>query len=107
VDVFLHWWDATPDDLGAMLSKLAGPELSLQMIANREVKVFPDGLPETFCTDHPHGRFVAAPGSDDAVQPAELHSLLSRLVDAGYDVVKSENLYTFDGLPGFSLGQGQ
>jgi isocitrate dehydrogenase len=28
-------------------------------------------------------------------------------VDAGFDVVKTENLYTFDGKPGYSLSQGQ
>ena len=34
----------------------------------------------------------------------ELALLLSR---AGIDVVKTEGLYTFDGQPGYSLGQGQ
>jgi isocitrate dehydrogenase len=26
---------------------------------------------------------------------------------AGFDFVKTENLYNFDGEPGFTLGQGQ
>jgi isocitrate dehydrogenase len=29
------------------------------------------------------------------------------MVQAGVDVIKTENLYTFDGEPGYSLGQGQ
>lgn len=33
--------------------------------------------------------------------------LLGRLHRAGVDFVKTEHLYTFDGVPGFSLGQGQ
>jgi isocitrate dehydrogenase len=33
--------------------------------------------------------------------------LLRRLAEAGVDFVKTEHLFTFDGEPGFSLGQGQ
>jgi isocitrate dehydrogenase len=33
--------------------------------------------------------------------------LQARLVDAGVDVIKTENLYTFDGAQGFSQAQGQ
>jgi isocitrate dehydrogenase len=33
--------------------------------------------------------------------------LLSRADAAGFDVIKTENLYTFDGKAGYSLGQGQ
>ncbi len=107
VDVFLHWWDGTPDELGSMLSKLGAPDLSLQMITNRGVKVFPDGLPETFCTDHWRCRFQAADPLDSTVAPKAVLALLERVIDAGYDVIKTENLYTFDGEPGYSLGQGQ
>jgi isocitrate dehydrogenase len=33
--------------------------------------------------------------------------LLSRVADAGYDFIKTENLCTFDGIPGYAMGQGQ
>ena len=33
--------------------------------------------------------------------------LLGTLTDAGLDVIKTENLCTFDGEQGFALGQGQ
>jgi isocitrate dehydrogenase len=33
--------------------------------------------------------------------------LLRLLAGRGVDFVKTEHLYTFDGGPGFSLGQGQ
>ncbi len=103
-DVFLHWWDGTPDDLGTMLEKLAGPEFRLQMITNRGQKVYPNGLPETFCTDHWRCRFE---GESEPVKPQDTLALLGRLIEAGYDAIKTENLYTFDGEPGYSLGQGQ
>jgi len=68
------------------------------------VKVFPDGLPETFWTDHWRCRFVA---TGDTVKPEQTVDLLRRLTEAGFDVIKTENLYTFDGQPGFSLAQGE
>ena len=37
----------------------------------------------------------------------QLISLLGRIANAGYDAIKTENLYTFDGEVGFSLSQGE
>jgi isocitrate dehydrogenase len=34
-------------------------------------------------------------------------ALLGRLASNGLPFLKTEGLYTFDGTPGFSLGQGQ
>jgi hypothetical protein len=51
------------------------------MITNRGVKVYPDGLPETFRTDHWRCRFLpAGGGTDDFEQVLEL---LRALHDAG------------------------
>ncbi|MCA6333176.1 MAG: NADP-dependent isocitrate dehydrogenase, partial [Phenylobacterium sp.] len=69
------------------------------------VKVWPQGLPETFCTDHWRCRFLAQPGQ--SFNPAMVVELLRRLTLSGVDFVKTEHLFTFDGEPGFSLGQGQ
>jgi isocitrate dehydrogenase len=33
--------------------------------------------------------------------------LLQQVINAGFEVIKTENLYTFDGEAGYSLGQGQ
>ncbi len=53
VDVFFDVPQVSPDDLAATLRAAADDSrLQLQMITNRGVKVWPDGLPETFCTDH-------------------------------------------------------
>jgi isocitrate dehydrogenase len=41
------------------------------------------------------------------VSTAECIALLGRLADAGLPFVKTEGLYTFDGEPGFTRGQGQ
>ncbi|MCB0055374.1 MAG: hypothetical protein KDE45_00025, partial [Caldilineaceae bacterium] len=74
-------------------------------ITNRGVKVWPNGLPETFKTDHWRCRFQKRDGAP--VERRQVVALLGRLVDRGVDVIKTENLYTFDGVQGFSLGQGQ
>jgi len=73
------------------------------MITNRGVKVWPGGLPETFCTDHWRCRFLAAEGAG-ALDHAGIVALLGRAADAGLDFIKTEHLYTFDGEPGYSLG---
>jgi isocitrate dehydrogenase len=105
VDVFFEWRGQKPEELAAMLEPLAGQNLELVMITNRGVKVWPGGFPETFRTDHWRGRFMAREGAKLAHH--DLVALLGRLADAGLDFIKTEHLYTFDGNPGYSLGQGQ
>ncbi len=107
VDVFLNWDEAgrDPDALGARLETLAGPEFKLSLITNRGVKVYPGGLPQTLCTDHWRSRFPAA--TEGEATPYAIAALLLRLADAGFDAVKTENLYTFDGVRGYSQAQGE
>jgi isocitrate dehydrogenase len=106
VDVFLHWDEPgrDPNALGQTLTARDGDGLALKMVTNRGVKVFPEGLPETFCTDHWRCRFTA---TDATATFPQVLSLLARLHQAGLEVVKTEHLYTFDGQPGYSLGQGE
>ncbi len=104
VDVFLHWRDGSPDDLGARLSLASAEKLGLTMITNRGVKVWPNGLPETFCTDHWRCRFL---GKGDAIGHSDIIGLLQRIEALNLDFIKCENLCNFDGEPGFALGQGQ
>ena len=106
VDVFVHAGDTRPEDLAAAIRAVTEDSwLQLKMITNRGVKVWPDGLPETFCTDHWRARFHAPePGQ---ASNGDIVALLSRLAGAGLDFIKTEGLYRFDGTPGYSLGQGQ
>jgi isocitrate dehydrogenase len=107
IDVFLEWTGGTPDDLGAALQRVNGDGLELVMITNRGTKVWPHGQPETFCVDHWRCRFQAPGDPNRPVAFPQVLALLQRLHDAGFDFIKTENLYTFDGQPGYSLGQGQ
>ena len=104
VDVFLHWSGRTPDNLATLLLPVVGG-MELAMITNRGVKVWPQGLAETFCTDHWRCRFLAPTGGD--LGHVDIVALLARLAGAGLDFIKTEHLCTFGGVAGYSLGQGQ
>ncbi|MEJ7666843.1 MAG: hypothetical protein WKG07_48745 [Hymenobacter sp.] len=78
------------------------------------MKVYPDGHPETFCTDHWRCRFVAATARVGGGKPgytpvpfADVLALLHRLADFHLYIIKTEHLYLFDGERAFSLGQGE
>src|SRR5947209_10842081 len=96
VDVFFEWRDGTPDDLGAALQKTNGSGLDLTMITNRGAKVWPQGMTETFCTDHWRARFMSTT-KGESINHAQIISLLQRIAEAGFDFIKTENLYNFDG----------
>ncbi len=105
VDVFLDWTEGTANELGDSLSKLSGDGTKLIMMSNRGVKVWPGGHAETFCSDHWRCRFMAA-NEADGISHAQITSLLNRVAGAGFDFIKTENLYNFDGERGYSLDQG-
>jgi len=106
VDVFLDWTSGSANDLGDALGKVNGEGVKLTMISNRGVKVRPDGHTETFCSDHWRCRFLPE-AEGGKVAHAQVVSLLGRIAGAGYDFIKTEGLYTFDGQRGFSLDQGE
>lgn len=105
IDVFIDWTGPV-GQLGPILEQAAGPDLRLVMVTNRGQKVYPDGFPETFCVDHWRCRFQPY-GSNAPLTTAAAIDLLGRLDHAGLPFIKTEGLYNFDGVPGYSLGQGQ
>lgn len=105
VDIFCDDRRKNPDDVAASLQKMEADGLKLIMITNRGVKVWPNGHEETYCTHHWRCRFMKEDGSP--VEKKSLNKLFSNAIDVGMDVIKTENLYSFDGKKGFSLGQGQ
>ena len=104
VDVFVDWKGSNANELAATLEKL-NSDIRLTMITNRGVKVWPEGFEETFCTDHWRCRYEVENG-----HPAKrnsIHELLKNALDRDVDVIKTENLYEFEGVRAYSLGQGQ
>lgn len=106
VDVFLEHNGGTGDDIAARIQPLLTSGLKLAMVSNRGQKVWPDGAPETFCTDHWRCRVMAAE-ADGAVKHEQIAELLARLAKEKIDFVQTSSLYTFDGANGYSAAQGQ
>ena len=102
VDVYLDWTGA-PEDLGSKLSKFSNETMTLTGISNRGIKVWPEGMPNIFCADQWRCRFE----SEKVLSHNDILDLLKRLDDAGYDFVKTEHLYKFNGVEGYSRSQGQ
>lgn len=104
VDIFLHWDSGSANDLGKLLNVINYNNLALYVITNRGIKVWPDGIPETFCTDHWRCRFRKE--NFETIQFAEVLELMKIITDSGFEIIKTENLYYFDGEPGFSAVHG-
>lgn len=105
VDVFVHWNGHNPDELAGIVQQLNTHAATLTMITNRGIKVWPDGFEETFCTDHWRCRFK--PANEAVISKEHIVNLLTGSIEKNIDVIKTENLYSFDGNAAFSLGQGQ
>lgn len=105
VDVFAAWSGKNPDEIAELLQKADTGDLKLRMITNRGIKVWPNGFPETFCTDHWRCRYQGDDLRD--VDPREIIEVLTKALDLPYEVIKTEYLYKIDGKPAYSLGQGQ
>jgi isocitrate dehydrogenase len=103
-DLFVHWHGTDANELAARVQKVQHDGLRLSMITNRGIKVWPDGFPETFCTDHWRCRFKK---NGKAMTKQDVISLLDMSDNYGIDIIKTENLYKFDGKEAYSLGQGQ
>jgi isocitrate dehydrogenase len=67
--------------------------------------VWPNGFKETFCTDHWRCRFKGK--SSKSLSKEDIIQLLRNAIHQNVDVIKTENLYLFNGVAAYSLGQGQ
>ncbi|RPI16197.1 MAG: NADP-dependent isocitrate dehydrogenase [Ignavibacteriae bacterium] len=104
VDVFFDWC-GVPDELANKLNEIKIDGVKLGLISNRGLKVWPDGSPETFCVDHWRCRYDTI-NEGQPMTHEQIVNILHKVHEAGFDFIKIENLYTFDGEPGFSAAQG-
>lgn len=104
VDLFVDWKGDNADQLAEKLQRINN-DVKLTMITNRGVKVWPGGFDETFCTDHWRCRYELSNGGE--ANKSSIPQLLADAIKEEIDVIKTENLYEFDGKRGYSLGQGQ
>lgn len=108
VDVFIDWREdgRNPDVIGdRLLNDASTANLKLKLISNRGVLVYPGGMEETFKTDHWRCRFTNPNGK--ILNNSDVLELLKSVQDNGFDFIKTEHLYHFDGERGYSLSQGE
>lgn len=104
VDVFLY----APEGASHFIeraSSLKCPPLEISMISNRGARIWPEGHLETSCIEQWRCRFMHQ-DKKSPISQKEIVALLSQLTESGYDVIKTENLYIIDGVPGYSSSQG-
>jgi isocitrate dehydrogenase len=106
VDVYLDWREQNVEQLSVALQRCNGDGLELNVITNRGARLWPNGLPETFKTDHWRCRYLS-PTKGSPISHAQIISLLQRIGESGFDFIKTENLYTFDGQIGYSSAPGE
>ncbi len=106
VDVFIHWRQDGPAAKLADMVKPLSNSLKLASIDSRGLLVWPDAPALAENSDHWRCRFVA---SNDAspVTHEQIIQLLQSLAKAGMDFIKTENLYSFGGVRGYTVAQGQ
>ncbi|MBF02862.1 MAG: isocitrate dehydrogenase [Flavobacterium sp.] len=105
IDLFVHWNGTDPNEIARIMQGINTENKELTMITNRGIKVWPNGFEETYCTDHWRCRFKPTKGK--VMFKNQILTLLTRAHEAKIDVIKTENLYEFDGIQAYSLGQGQ
>ena len=103
VDLFVHWNGLDVNELAEKINRKKESDIELTMITNRGIKVWPNGFEETFCTDHWRCRFKAK----NTMQNQDIIHLLNNMINSHLDIIKTENLYHFDGKKAYSMGQGQ
>lgn len=104
-DLYLCW-DRDIEALAQAARGLEGDGLKLETLANKGLKAWPDtNTADMHLTDQYRCRFRAAEGK--TATHAAIAALAQKAGMRGLDFTRIENLYTFDGTPGFSLGQGE
>lgn len=104
VDLFVHWRDKPIAELGEKLVKLCPATMEMKMISCKGLKVWPGELTRMDVTDRYRCRFSA---KGDTITHADIAALLTRTAEEGIDFLKIENLFTFDGVPGFVKSAGE
>jgi len=106
VDIYVHWYEGGPNDLGAKMKNTAINGMKLIMISNRGTKVWPEGKEQTFCTDNWRCRFESDTKGKEITKEMVIAQIES-VKNAGFDFSQTVCLSSFDGEPGFTLAQGQ
>jgi len=108
VDVFLDNPRDTPEQIAEKIAKIK-TTMQLITITTRGLKVWPNSKVESPEAYHCSCRFQSSNDLKNlpTIKHSDITQLLAEMDKLGLDVIKTENLYTFDGEVGFTLAQGQ
>jgi len=108
VDIFIDNPTYTPNELGEKIIKI-NSKLKPITITSRGLKIWPNSMIDAPYAHHCSCRFQSSADTTKltAISHQDIIQLLQQFEQLGLDVIKTENLYTFDGKLGFSLAQGQ
>lgn len=109
VDIFIdNPLDIPAETLAAKLTQLTGPA-KLIVMTSRGLKIWPNSSIDSPYVRHVCCRFQSNSDTKQLtpITHQDILHLLEQFNALGLDVIKTENLYTFDGELGFTLAQGQ
>ncbi len=100
-DIFVYAKDKDVSLLASEVQPNVCAGLELSIISNRGVKMWPGTKPESLCSELWRLRFKGK------VTLGVVAEQIASLTKSGFDIVKTHNLYDFDGEPSYSKAQGE
>jgi len=95
VDLFIQW-DPKDNSLADKLNGISIPNLRLKFINNRGVKVWPERIPETLCSDCWRCRF-AKESEEKPLSYQQVIALLEAVSGKKIEIAQVQSLYMMDG----------
>ncbi len=110
VDIFIdNPTDISAEELAVKLKSITHAPLELIVITSKGLKIWPNSTIQAPYLRHCCCRFQSAKNTSDLtlIKHEDVIKLLEAINELKLDVVKTENLYTYDGALGYTLAQGQ
>ena len=104
VDIFIDMNVNSAHDVAAKVNPVDEGPMVLRTISSKGLKLWPREESFFMNSDHWCCRFMPDTGE---ITHQDITNLLGKLANAKIDFIKVENLYNFDGKPGYSLAQGE
>jgi isocitrate dehydrogenase len=104
VDVFIQLNCNSAHAVADKVLKADTGNFELKTIASKGLMLWPRKEESKFLSDHWCLRYMPQSGS---MNHDDIANILSSLAKLGVDFIKTENLYDFDGVRGYSLAQGE
>jgi isocitrate dehydrogenase len=105
-DIFVSMNVSSAHDVAGALREINSKVLKLETISSTGLKLWPRSERFELVSDHWCCRFLKNNDSS-RVTHLDITTLLKEMAESGIDFIKVENLFEFDGKPGFSLAQGE